>query len=484
MRLAWAGTLSKLASGPLAALLLGAALPPDALPTQGRLVAALTAWMALWWLTEAVPVAVTALLPLALLPLLGLEPKAVAAPYAHPLVFLFLGGFLVALAIERWGLHRRFALRALLLGGTSPRALLGAVMAVTAVLSMWTSNTATAIVMLPIVRSIVERARTEASEARIGQLQTALALGVAYAASIGGMGTLVGTAPNLFLASFAREQFGVEVSFARWMLVGLPLVAVMLPLAWWLLAGPLYRLDTEPMGSRKSVRAALHALGPLSRGERAAAVVFALVAAGWTFRPLLRDLSLGGVRPFASLTDTTVALLGGIALFLWPVGPGERALRWEDAERVPWGVLLLFGGGLSLAGALQRTGVTEALGAAASGLGGVPGWLALLVVATAVVFLTEVTSNTATATALVPLVAALGPALDLHPLQLATAAALAASCAFMLPVATPPNAVVFGSGYVTVRQMSRAGIALNLLASILVPLAAGLLAPLVSGAQR
>ncbi len=474
------GATVKVAAGPLAALLLAALLPPGGLSTQGKLVAALTAWMALWWLTEAVPVAVTALLPLALLPLAGLQPKAVAAPYAHPLVFLFLGGFLVALAIERWGLHRRFALRALLLGGTSPRALLGAVMAVTALLSMWTSNTATAIVMLPIVRSIVERARAEASEARIGKLQTALALGVAYAASIGGMGTLVGTPPNLFLASFAREQLGLEVSFARWLLVGLPLVAVMLPLAWWLLAGPLYRLDGEPLGSRQAVRATLRALGPLSRGERAAAIVFALVAACWTFRPLLRQLQLGPFRPFASLTDTTVALLGGIALFLWPVGEGDRALRWEEAERVPWGVLLLFGGGLSLAKALQRTGVTAALGAAASALHGVPGWLALFAVATAVVFLTEVTSNTATATALVPLVAALGPALGLRPMQLATAAALAASCAFMLPVATPPNAVVFGSGYVTVRQMSRAGLALNLVASVLVPAVAGLLAPLLT----
>ncbi len=464
-------------AGPALALVTWTSLPEEAIGEAGRSTAALAAWMALWWLTEAVPLPVTALLPVALLPLAGLDPKRVAAPYAHPLVFLFLGGFLIALAVERWNLHRRIALRALLLAGTSPWGLMGALMGVTALLSMWTSNTATAVVMVPIVRSLVERLGEEIDEASLRRLRPALALAVAYAASIGGMGTLVGTAPNLFLASFSREELGAPVDFARWMRLGLPLVGVMLPAAWWLLCGPLFRLSRRPIGSRQLLHAQLRALGPLSRGERATAVVFVLVAIAWTGRPWLVELSWGTWQPLRHLTDASVALLGATVLFLVPAGDGERVLSWREGERLPWGILLLFGGGLSLAWAMQHTGVTELLGRAAGNLSGLPLWLTLLTVCTAVVFLTEVTSNTATTTTLLPVVAAVAPALGTDPLRLATATALSASCAFMLPVATPPNAVVFGSGYVSAKQMRRAGLALNLLAILLVPLAAGLLAP-------
>ncbi len=464
-------------AGPAVATVLWAILPEDTLSPQGRATASLAAWMALWWLTEALPLPVTALLPVALLPMSGLDAKAVAAPYAHPLVFLFLGGFLLALAVERWNLHRRIALRALLLAGTTPRGLVGALMAVTALLSMWTSNTASAVVMVPIVRSLVERLAEDAEESSIRRLRPALALAVAYSASIGGMGTLIGTAPNLFLASFAQEELHVTMDFARWLRIGLPLVLTMLPVAWWLLCGPLFRLGKHPMGSRETLRTQLRALGPLSRGERVTAVVFVAVAIAWTFRPWLTELSLHGWRPLRHLTDASIALSAAALLFLMPAGDGMRVLSWKEGERLPWGILLLFGGGLSLAWALQHTGVTALLGRSAVVLSGLPPWLALVAVCAAVIFLTEVTSNTATTTTLLPVVAALTPAFGGNPLLFTTATALSASCAFMLPVATPPNAVVFGSGYVTIAQMRRAGLLLNLVAMLLVPLATSLLLP-------
>lgn len=477
-----------LVAGPLAGAALAALLPdaagPDApgLDPAGRATAAVAVWMAIWWISEAIEVYATALLPLVLLPLLGARTMhEAAAPYAHPLIFLFLGGFLLALAMERWGLHRRLALLALNLVGERPARLVGGFMAVTAGLSMWVSNSATAVMMLPVAVSVIELAERGGASGRDPSQSGAgadpptpaarnfalcLLLGVAYGASIGGIATPIGTPPNLFLLSFVQDHLGREISFVRWMGVGLSLVALFLPLAWWLLTRVLYPVADDPIeGGGRFARASLAALGPMSRGERITLAVFLLAAGLWLTRPWLSALEVAGVRPLAGLTDPGIAMLAALLLFLAPVDRRRRvfALRWETTLRLPWGVLLLFGGGLSLAGAIRDNGIGELIGGQATALAGLPSVLVVAGVVAVILFLTELTSNTATTATLIPILAAVAPGLGLDPLLLLVPAALAASCAFMLPVATPPNAVVFGSGRVTIPEMSRAGIWLNLL---------------------
>jgi sodium-dependent dicarboxylate transporter 2/3/5 len=443
---------------------------------EGRVVAAVAAWMAVWWLTEAIPLAATALLPIVVLPFGGRSVSDVTAPYAHKFIFLFLGGFLVALSMERWGLHRRIALGVLRVVGARATAIVGGFMAVTAFLSMWMSNTATAVMMLPIAVSVIDlvaEKQDESGPSETGALPTksrnfalCLLLGVAYGASIGGVGTLVGTPPNLFLASFLREKHGHEIGFAQWMTFGLPLVAVMLPLSWWLLTRWLYpiRVRTIP-GGRELLRREWEALGPANGGERVTAGVFALMALLWMARPLLQRIHLGGVEPFAALDDTMVAIAAALVLFVLPAGSeGEPTLDWSVAGRLPWGILLLFGGGLSLASALEGSGVTRLLGEQVADLSAIPPPAIVLSVTALVVFLTEVTSNTATAAAFVPILGGVAPALGIDPYLVTVSAAVAASCAFMMPVATPPNAVVFGSGHLTVPDMARAGVWMNFIA--------------------
>lgn len=485
-----------LLSGPLwfaAFLLLG---PPGELDPAAWRAAGAALWMATWWVTEAIPIPATALLPLALFPILGIaDIEATARPYANDLIFLFLGGFLLAVGMERWGLPRRIALGVVGSVGTGPEAVVAGFMASTALLSMWVSNTATAMMMLPIgvsVLRLVESGSGEEADPGGGLGDTAdgpradaagnfgvcLMLGIAFAASIGGLGTLIGTPPNAFLAAFLSESYGFDVGFVRWMAFGLPFVAVGLPLSYLLLTRVAYPIRLEALpGGRELIRRQRASLGPASSAERRVAVVFAVVALAWITRPLLDDLVRG-------LTDAGIAVAGGLSLFLVPAGQGGAGplLRWKDAERLPWGVLVLFGGGLSLASALQATGFTAWVG------GGAGGWLEaaplLLVVAVPtvlIVLLTELTSNTATAAAFLPILASVAVGLGESPLLLTVPAAVGASCAFMLPVATPPNAIVFGSGAVSVPQMARAGVGLNLLFVLLATLGAWLLLPIVFG---
>ncbi len=474
-------------AGPLLAAAVYAALPDaylnaagEVVPFEhaGRATAAMGVWMAVWWLSEAIPIYATALLPLVLSPLLGILPmKAAAAPYAHELIFLFLGGFLVALSMERWGLHRRIALVALRLVGDRPDHMVGGFMGITALLSMWVSNTATAIMLLPVARSVIDLVKRQSdreSDAKDGPVRgfaVALLLGVAYGASIGGLGTPIGTPPNLFLLSYAREHLGREISFVRWMGLALPLVIVFLPLAWLLLTRVLHPISLARIeGGRELIRRRLAELGPMGRGERVTLCVFLAAACLWVLRPLLTEIELVGLRPLAGLTDAGVAMLAALALFVTPVDrkAGEFALDWNTAVRLPWGILILFGGGLSLAAAIGAHGVGELLGAQVGALAGVPTLLVVLGIVTGIVFLTELTSNTATAAALIPILAGLAPGLGAEPLLLVVPAALAASCAFMLPVATPPNAIVFGSGELTIADMSRAGLWLNLVGIVLI----------------
>ncbi len=455
----------------------------------GRATLACMAWMATWWLSEAIDISATALLPIALFPLLGVATIGEAtAPYARDLVFLFLGGFLLALAMQRWGLDRRIALSTLRLVGTRPAGMIGGFMLVTATLSMWVSNTATAAMMLPIGLSVVDlvvrqetgapldgHASLEATGRGARNFALSLMLGIAYAASIGGLATIIGSPPNGILVQFLRDNLGREIGFAEWMLVGGPLTAVFLPLAWVLVTWVLYPIPIRRIeGGAELVRAELARLGPMQRGERVVMTVFFLTAGLWITRPLLVGLTLGegpdAWRPLAGLSDSGIAILAGLSLFVIPARPREGVftMDWAHAMRVPWGILILFGGGLSLAAAVEAGGVAEFLGSQALHLAGVPPLLLVVLVTAAVIFLTELTSNTATAATLIPLLAGLAPGLGLAPEYLIFPATLAASCAFMMPVATPPNAIVFASGHVTIQQMCKAGLWLNLLGIVLV----------------
>jgi sodium-dependent dicarboxylate transporter 2/3/5 len=442
--------------------------PPSGLETTAWRVAAVAALMALWWVTEAIPIPATGLLPLVLFPLLGIAPIGeAAAPYADPLIFLFLGGFLIALGLERWNLHRRIALGIVSAIGVRPGALVGGCMLATAFLSMWVSNTATAMMMLPIGMSVIgllqRDVRAAAGAAAPGGpdgFPTALLLGIAYGASVGGLATLIGTPPNALLAAFMRRTYGVEIGFAQWMLIGLPLVAVMLAMTWLILTRIAFALPREAIpGAAELIRREIAGLGPLTTPEWRVGLVFAGAALLWVVRPLF-----GGVLP--ALNDTTIAVAAGLLLFLVPAGGptsrGAALMDWETAKRLPWGVLLLFGGGLSLAAAIGASGLADWIGAGFAALGQWPVLLVVVLVTAGIVFLTELTSNTAIAAAFLPLMASVAPALGADPFLLTIPVALAASCAFMLPVATPPNAIVYGSGHLTVAQMARAGFLLNL----------------------
>jgi sodium-dependent dicarboxylate transporter 2/3/5 len=474
-----------LVAGPLAAVAVYLVLPESyvasgesvAFGHAGRATGAIGAWMAIWWMTEAISLYATALLPLVLLPLCGvLGMHETAAPYAHELIFLFMGGFVLALSMQRWGLDRRLSLHALRLFGTRPDAVVAGFMCVTAGLSMWVSNTATCVMMLPIalgvIRAIDTRPGDDGSEGRVASpFAVCLLLGVAYAASIGGVGTLVGTPPNLFLASYAKSHLGVEISFARWMGVGLPIVLLFLPVTWLLLTRVLFALPRQRVdGAREQLDEELRLLGAMSRGEWASLVVFASTALAWMTRPWLIQIEIVGRRPLAGLTDPGIAMTAALILFVIPVGGGRRrfAMDWPTASRLPWGLLLLFGGGLSLAQAIRTNGLGEYIGHAFTFLGAVPEWFCVLAVVSVMIFLTEITSNTATAASLIPILGGIAPAMGVEPLLLVVPAAVAASCAFMLPVATPPNAVVFGSGMIRLPQMVRAGLGLNLLGIVLI----------------
>jgi solute carrier family 13 (sodium-dependent dicarboxylate transporter), member 2/3/5 len=493
----WAG----LVGGPVLALIVYAILPEQfagadggimELGHAGRATAAVGVLMATWWMTEAIEISATALLPIALFPLVqAASIDEAAAPYANPLIFLFLGGFLLALSMQRWGFERRIALIALRLVGTEPRRVVGGFMLITAVFSMWVSNTATVAMMLPVALSVVDAAvpggrnALLATEPRPGRnFARGLLLGIAVSASIGGVGTLIGTPPNLFLASFARENLGVDISFVEWLGVGLPIVAVFLSLGWLVITRIMFPPDVEP-GALDDVLSdeARDDLGPMKTGEWATFIVFSLTALAWIFRPLLEDITVAGAQPLAGLSDAGIALIAGVALFVIPVDLRERefVMDWDTARGIPWGILILFGGGLSLAAAVDANGVAAYLGAQAEVLDALPPLVIIVAITAGVVFLTELTSNTATAAALVPIFAAIAPGLGLDPLALAVPTAIAASLAFMLPVATPPNAIVFGSGFVQMPDMMRLGLRLNMISIVVVTLAVYLLAGPVLG---
>jgi sodium-dependent dicarboxylate transporter 2/3/5 len=438
--------------------------------------------MATWWMTEAIPIQATGLLPLGLLPLTGvLDAPTASAPYANELIFLFMGGFFLAVTMQRWGLHKRIALNIMSLVGTSPARLILGFMLATAFLSMWISNTATTAMMLPIGIAVAEMFRPRDHEGRY-EFGIALMLSIAYAASIGGISTLIGTPPNAVLAGAASEMLGVQIGFVQWMGVGVPLSVVLLPLTWLLLTRWLYPPGPLHGDAASILKAERDALGNPSRGEKLTALVFALTALAWVLRSekTFGELTIPGIQTvFPAVRDSTIAMIATIVLFILPVNwrRGEFVLDWATARKIPWGVLVLFGGGLALARAMEDSGLASWIGSAVGSLDTVPTLVIVAAVTALVVFLTELTSNVATTSMAMPIMAGAAVGLDIEPLILMSAAALAASMAFMLPVATPPNAIVFGSGYLSIPQMSRAGFVLNLCAIVLITLVGSVLIP-------
>jgi sodium-dependent dicarboxylate transporter 2/3/5 len=454
---------------PVGPLLLAATLllpaPAELAPPAWR-VAGLAAWMALWWLTACVPLEATALLPIGVLPLVGGGAVGrVTAAYGDPIIFLFLGGFFLAATLERWDLHRRFALTTVHAVGTrAPRVVLAFLLASAAV-SMWISNTATALMMLPIAGAVVAGSVDGGGQ---GRFPTALMLAVAYGASIGGVATLIGTPPNAIFAAAARELGGVEVGFDDWLSYGLPVTVPML-VGCWLLLVRLFDVRGDVPGLADAIARERHALGPLRGAERFVLAVFAATALAWILREpkVVGTLRIPGLTDLLpGVSDTGIAVAAALLLFVTPLRRSRFpvALNWETARRVPWGILLLFGGGLALAAAFERNGLTAWIGGRLVGLAGAPLPVVLLATTVLFVFLTELTSNSATAAIGMPLMAGVAGGLGVAALPLMTAAAIGSSMAFMLPVATPPNAILFGSGEITAGDMARAGMGLNAIA--------------------
>lgn len=440
---------------------------PEGLSDSANAVLASTLWVAAWWITEAMPIAVTSLLPIVLFPLTGgLGIEETTAAFGHRYIFLYIGGFILALAIERWNLHRRIALNIIKLIGTNIKSIILGFMVATAFLSMWISNTATSVMMLPIGMAIVAQ-MTNSADARAGDSKIfgkALMLAIAYSASIGGLATLIGTPPNLVLASVVQDIYNIEITFSKWIMFGLPISIIMLFISWKYLTEFAFSFDTKSFpGGMNEIQKQLNKLGEMSKEEKLVLTVFALTAFSWITRSYLLNIFV------PELDDTMIAVIAAFILFLIPA-PSERGrslITWDEAVKLPWGILLLFGGGLALASGFEASGLAAWLGGQMNLLKGVSLIVLLLVLIASVNFLTEITSNLATTAMILPVLAPLAIIIDVHPYMLMVGATVSASFAFMLPVATPPNAVVFGSGYLRIPDMVKAGIWMNLI-SILI----------------
>ncbi|MGO2312823.1 MAG: SLC13 family permease [Brachybacterium tyrofermentans] len=488
------------------ALIVYAIMPAD-VPQGAKLTAATAVLMAVWWMTEALPIPATALVPLVVFPVLNGDVgfDDVGASYGNNIIFLFMGGFILALAMQRWNLHKRIALAIVGMIGTSPSLLVLGFMVATGFVSMWVSNTATAVMMLPIgvsVLLLVNKLRLEdaaakgeepgegvdpdptsdgPSKAVRSNFGVSLMLGIAYAASIGSLATIIGTPPNALLAAHMSQDFGITLGFGRWMIVGAPIAIVFMVIAWLLLTKVLFKPEiTEIPGGKELIRSERRDLGRIGSGEVRVLAIFVLAALSWVFVPLLWDLVLGAEPP---ISDAGIAMVVALLLFVLPAGAarGVRLLDWEAAVKLPWGVLLLFGGGLALSAQFSSSGLTEWIGQVTELIGGLPVVLVVMVAAAGVLFLTELTSNTATAATFLPVATAVAVGIGIDPMLLAIPVAIAATCAFMLPVATPPNAIAYGSGYVQIPQMAKAGLWLNLIGIVLITVTTMTLAVWVFG---
>lgn len=442
--------------GPLL-LILTLVLPaPGSMSVAAWHCAGLALFMAIWWATEAIPIPATALLPLAIGPAIGVgDFEALAGGYSDSIIFLFMGGFLIGLAMQRWNLHRRIALMTLMAVGTQPARQIAGFMIATGFISMWVSNTATAVMMLPIGTSVITLMGNAESPA-VRRYATRLLLAIAYSASIGGVATLIGTPPNALLAGYLSSSQGIDIGFAQWMIIGVPVSLLLMLVAWlWLVRGG-FDLDTSS-ASQNMLREELNRLGSLTRAEKRVGSMFLLAAVLWIFRPMITSAGLDW------LSDALIAMAAGVSLFVIPAGDdkGSRLMNWQNEANIPWGVLVLFGGGLSLASAIKETGLAEWIAKQMEIFGMLPAIGMIAAVTLVILALTEVSSNTATAAVFMPLLGALAASIDVDVLLLTVPAAIAASCAFMMPVATPPNAIVFATGDMRIQSMIRSGLAIN-----------------------
>ncbi|WP_433701421.1 SLC13 family permease [Nocardiopsis sp. CA-288880] len=456
---------------------------PEGLSPEGRAVLATTLWVATWWITEAIPIPVTSLLPIVLLPLTGaLGGDAVVAAYGNDIIFLFLGGFSLAIAMEKWNLHQRIALSIVAAIGTSPRRIVLGFMVATGFLSMWVSNTAATMMMIPVGLAVVYQAarslRGGEFAADLPKFEKSIVFGIGYAATIGGLGTLIGTPPLAILSATVGELFGESISFGGWMVFGLPIVVVLLAFAWFYLTGVVFKVRFKHLpGGKEIIRGERRSLGRMSAEEKAVLVVFLGAAFMWVTRSFLWDDLLPGI------SDGVIAVVATVVLFTLPSRNDEerKILRWEDSKKIPWGILLLFGGGLAIAAGFVETGLSAWIGEQLRTLDGIDVVLIIVIATALVLFLTEITSNAATATMILPVMAAFAISLNVHPYALMVPCAMAANCAFMLPVGTPPNAIMFGTGRVTIMEMVRTGFWLNVIALALIVAGTLYMLPLMWG---
>ncbi|HAY42575.1 MAG TPA: anion transporter [Micrococcaceae bacterium] len=477
--------LLSLLAGPLVGFLLFLALP-ESLSFQGQAVAGCAAWMAIWWITEAAPIPVTSLLPLVLFPLFGMDTMTnVAAPYANPVVFLVMGGVILGLATERSNLHRRIALQTIRVVGTRPDQIVFGLMLASAFISAWVSNTATAVIMVPIGVSILQLVRNIDPKAVDAKFSASMMLGIAYGVTIGSMATLIGQPPMALMAAYLDAELNYEMQFGKWMMVGVPMAAFMLAVAWLVLTKLVFRTGLKQIpGGKDLIHAELAKLGTMSTSERRVAAIFLVAIFCWVALPFIAKIpAIAQSMPFlGEISDTQVAMGAAIACFLVPAGKtAGPLLKWESARDIPWGLLLLFGGGLSLSAMFTSTGLSKWIGDQVSTLGDLPPILVLLVAALVGLGLTELTSNTATAAAFFPIMGAVAVGVGVDPLLMIIVMTLAVCSAYMLPVATPSNAVAFGSGEVSIKQMVRAGIWLNLISMVLIVGAIYTLLPWIFG---
>ncbi|MEO8774405.1 MAG: DASS family sodium-coupled anion symporter [Gelidibacter sp.] len=455
--------------GPLAFILILLFFKPEGLPEEARAILAATAWVAIWWITEAIPIAVTALLPIVLFPLSGgLDLGTTTASFGHKYIFLYMGGFIIAIAIEKWNLHKRIALNIINVIGSDIKKIILGFMVATAFLSMWISNTATAVMMLPIGIAIITQLKdnpnTIENENRL--FGKALMLAIAYSASIGGIATLIGTPPNLVLAGVVLNTYGYEITFLQWFMFGFPISILLLIICWKYLTSYAFTFEQKEFpGGKTEIKRLLKSLGKISYEEKLVALVFGSTAFFWITRSLLFDKLL------PKLDDTIIAIVFAIILFLIPAKDKKQQLMaWEDAVKLPWGIILLFGGGMAIASGFETSGLAVWLGNQMTSFAGLTTIILILLLITAVNFLTEITSNLATTAMLLPVLAPMAVTVDIHPFILMVGAAVAASCAFMLPVATPPNAVVFGSGYLRIPDMVSKGFVMNIISIVILTL--------------
>ena len=467
-----------LITGPLSFMFFLFLFRPEGLSVEGCAVLASASWIAIWWITEALPIAVTALLPIVLFPLSGgLALSKTTAAYGHKYIFLFIGGFILAIAIEKWNLHKRIALTIIKLVGTDVTNIILGFMIATAFLSMWISNTATAVMILPIGMAIVAQLRNNPNTIEKENLifGKALMLSIAYSASIGGMATLIGTPPNLVFAGIIKESYGIDISFLQWFKFGLPLSLLLLSICWVYLTKLAFKFEQKIVpGGSEEIDIQLKALGKISYEEKLILSVFTLTALAWICRSFLINKFLPVVD------DTIIAILSAIILFILPEKDrNKRLLIWEDTVKLPWGILLLFGGGMALAIGFDSSGLAVWIGSQLKLLENIPLIIILLILIASVNFLTEITSNLATTAMLLPVLVSLASAINIHPYLLLVGATVAASCAFMLPVATPPNAVVFGSGYLEINDMVKKGLWMNLISIVILTLTVYFILPIL-----